>query len=199
MKINEIELVNIGQSFPINKVTEFLARSSPNGMLENFVVNYVESGNHRGIILTDRENNIAAYAGFVVKLNGRVWQAKNAVSYDPYRGQALVGKIYKMVKQELKQSIQSDTEQTRDGMNLWTKTLPSLGLRPMGYDTQTGHVLDPEQTNNLMYPQQGAADEHRYSWILERNDHYPEQNLLKEGSLLMPYQGLWYNFKEEKK
>jgi hypothetical protein len=192
--------VNIGQSFPINKVKEFLSRSSPNGMLDNFVVNYAESGNHRGIILTDSENienTIAAYAGFVVRLNGRVWQSKNAVSYDPYRGQALVGKIYKMVKEQFGKSIQSDTEQTLDGMKLWTKTLPSLGLVPMGYDTQTGHVIEPEQAKKLMYPQQGTDTEHRYTWILESNDHYPEQNILAEGSLLMPYQGLWYDFKNE--
>jgi hypothetical protein len=196
MKIDEIELVNIGQSFPVSKVKEYLAKSSPNGMLENFVVNYVESGNHRGIILTDSENNIAAYVSFVVRLNGRVWQAKNAVSYPPYQGQALVGKLYKMVKQDLKQSIQSDTEQTVDGMKLWTKTLPSLGLLPKVYDTETGHILEPGQAHNLMYPQQGSPVEHRYTWILERNDHYPEQNLLSEASLLMPYHGLWYNFKE---
>jgi hypothetical protein len=196
MKIDEIELVNIGQSFPVSKVKEYLAKSSPNGMLENFVVNYVESGNHRGIILTDSENNIAAYVSFVVRLNGRVWQAKNAVSYSPYQGQALVGKLYKMVKQDLKQSIQSDTEQTVDGMKLWTKTLPSLGLSPKVYDTETGHIIEPGQAHNLMYPQQGSPVEHRYTWILERNDHYPEQNLLSEGSLLMPYHGLWYNFKE---
>lgn len=199
MKIDEIELVNIGQSFPIDQVKKYLAKSSPNGMIDEFVVNYVESGNHRGIVLTDVDNNIAAYAGFVVRLNGRVWQAKNAVSYDPFKGKALVGKIYKMVKEKLGKSIQSDTEQTADGMKLWTKTLPSLGLSPMGYDTQTGHVLTMDQTMKVMYPQQGSKDEHRYTWILERNDRYPEQNLLSEGSLLMPYTGLWYNFKDKNK
>jgi hypothetical protein len=197
MKINEIELVNIGQSFPIDLVKKFLDKSSPNGQIDQFIVNYVESGNHRGIILTDQEENIAAYAGFVVRLNGRVWQAKNAVSYDPYRGQALVGKIYKMVKQNLNKSIQSDTEQTTDGMKLWTKTLPSLGLDPKIYDVTTGHILDPEKSKHLMYPQSGSAHEHRYTWILERNDRYPEQNILSEQSLLMPYRGLWYEFKDE--
>ena len=198
MKVNEIELVNIGQSFPVDQVKKYLAQSNPNGTLGKFTVNYVESGNHRGIILTDADNNIAAYVSFVVRLNGRVWQAKNAVSYDPYKGQALVGKIYKMVKEQFKKSIQSDTEQTVDGMKLWTKTLPSLGLSPKVYDVETGHILEPEQAHNLMYPQQGSPGEHRYTWILERNDRYPEQNLLSEASLLMPYKGLWYDFKEEK-
>lgn len=193
MKINEIELVNIGNSFPIAKVKEFLKKATPNGMLGDFVVHYVESGNHRGIILTDQESNIAAYAGFVVRLNGKIWQAKNAVSYDPFKGQRLVGKIYKLVKETLGKSIQSDTEQTQAGMLLWTKTLPSLGLNPMVYDTSTGHIINPSTTNVNMYPQQGSSIEHRYTWILERNDHYPVQNLLVEGSLLMPFKNLWYN------
>lgn len=193
MKINEIELVSIGNSFPKSKVEEFLAKATPNGMLGNFVVNYVESGNHRGIILTDQDNNIAAYAGFVVRINGKIWQAKNAVSYPPFKGQQLVGQIYKLVKETLKKSIQSDTEQTVDGMKLWTKTLPGLGLHPMIYDTTTGHIIDPKSNAVNMYPHQGSSTEHRYTWILERNDRYPEQNLLVEGSLLMPYKDLWYN------
>lgn len=193
MKITEIELVSIENSFPISKVKDFLAKATPNGMIENFVVHYIESGSHRGVILTDHENNIAAYAGFVVRLNGKVWQAKNAVSYPPFKGQQLVGKIYKLVKETLGKSIQSDTEQTVSGMQLWTKTLPSLGLSPMIYDTTTGHIIDPASNNVNMYPHRGSPNEHRYTWILERNDRYPEQNLLIEGSLLMPYKNLWYN------
>ena len=198
MQIQEIELVNIGQSFPVDQVKKFLDQSSPNSMIDGFVVNYLESGDHREIILTDTDGNIAAYAGFRVRLNGRVWQAKNAVSYDPCRGRALVGKIYRMVKQQLGKSIQSDTEHTIAGMKLWTKTLPSLGLHPRVYDTQTGHILDTEQALDLMYPHQGSRNEHRYTWILERNDHYPVQNLLHEASLLMPVRGLWHDFKDEK-
>lgn len=198
VQIQEIELVNIGQSFPVDQVKKFLDQSSPNGMIDGFVANYIESGNHRGVILTDTDGNIAAYAGFRTRLNGRVWQAKNAVSYDPYRGRALVGKIYRMVKQQLGKSIQSNTEHTVAGMKLWTKTLPSLGLSPRVYDTQTGHILDPDQALDLMYPHQGSHNEHRYTWILERNDRYPEQNLVHEASLLMPFKGLWHDFKDEK-
>lgn len=197
MKVDEIELVNIGQSFPVSKVREFLVRSSPSGRLGDFVVNYVESGNHRGIILTDQPGDIAAYAGFVTRLNGRVWQARNAVVYDPYRGQSLMGKLYQMVKQQLNKSIQSDTEQTVDGMKLWTRTLPSMGLQPMIYDTETGHILTPAQGRDLIYPQSGNRNQNRYTWILERNDHYPEQNLLREESLLMPLKNLWYEGQEQ--
>lgn len=37
-----------------------------------------------------------------------------------------------------------------------------------------------------------SPDLYRYIWILERNDHYPDQNIVNEDSLLMPYTGLWY-------
>lgn len=199
MKINEIDLIN-NQSFPKEGVEMWLKKSTPYGKLENFIVNYIEVDNQRGIVLTDDNNQIAAYAGFVVRLNGKVWQAQNAMSYPPYQGQALVGKIYKMVKDEFKKSIQSDVQQTKDGAKLWTRTLPGLGLKPMIFDTETERIIDPATTKINMYPTSGSIDaKWRYTWILETNNHYPSQNLLAEGSLLMPYKGLWYNFKEENK
>jgi len=191
MKINEIELIG-SQNFPVEAVELWLKKSSPKGMLENFVVNYVEYQDQRGVILTDADNKIAAYAGFASRLNGKVWQAQNAMTYAPYQGQALVGKIYKMVKEEFKISIQSDTQQTASGMKLWTKTLPSLGMKPMIFDTETDRIINPAQTKINMYPKGNLEKQWRYTWILERFDYYPEQNLLAEGSLLMPYVGIWY-------
>ena len=98
-----------------------------------------------------------------------------------------------MKKEELKISIQSDTQQTTSGMKLWTKTLPSLGMKPMIFDTETDRIIDPAVTKIDMYPKGSINKKWRYTWILERFDHYPEQNLLAEGSLLMPYVGIWYN------
>jgi hypothetical protein len=193
MKINEIELIN-NQHFSKEALETWLKKSSPKGKLENFTVNYIEAGDQRGIILTDIDGNIAAYAGFVSRLNGSVWQAKNAMTYLPYQSQALVGKIYKMIKQDYKISLQSDMQQTSDGAKLWTKTLPSLGLKPMIFDTQTERILDPKTSGINMYPVAGPLENKwRYIWVLEASDHYPAQNLLPEGSLLMPYKGLWYN------
>lgn len=193
MKLNEIELITIGDSFSIESVKKFLDRATPNGMIDEFIVHYIEFGDHRGVILTDLENNIAAYAGFISRLNGKVWQAKHAVSSPPFKGRQLVGRLYKFVKESIGKSIQSDTEQTASGMRLWTKILPALGTAPMIYDTKSGHIIDPHKTRVNMYPQHGSPDEHRYTWILERNDRYPEQNRLIEGSLLIPYQNIWYN------
>ena len=198
MKIDEIELVSIGQSFPIELVEKHLQDSTPIGMIKNFVVYYKERNDQRILILADNTHQIAAYTGFRVRLNGRVWQAKNAASYSPYSGQGLVGKMYQFIKQQLKKSIQSDEEQTVDGQKLWTKTLPGLGLLPMIYDTETGHIIDPKTNNVEMYPVQGSANQYRYTWILEKFDHYQEQNILAEGSLLMPLKGLWYEFDQEK-
>ena len=117
MKITEIELIN-AQHFPIEGVQLWLEKSTPRGKLDQFTVNYVEFQNQRGIILTDNANQIAAYAGFIVRLDGKVWQAQNAMSYAPYQGQALVGKIYKMIKQDYHVSLQSDEQQTTDGAKL---------------------------------------------------------------------------------
>lgn len=197
MKINEIEIIN-DQTFPKEGVEHWLTRATPRGKLESFTVNYVEFQDQRGIILTDDNNEIAAYAGFVVRLNGKVWQAQNAMSYPPYTGQALVGKIYKMIKQEYRISLQSDNQQTVAGSKLWTKTLPSLGLKPMIFDTETERIIDPAASDINMYPANNN-DAWRYTWILEATDRYPTQNLLAEGSLIMPYKGLWYNYKEENK
>lgn len=198
MKIQEIELVSIGNSFPQSIVSQHLKTASPIGKSEDFTVYYKENNDQRIVIFADNGNTVAAFAGFRTRLNGKVWQAKNAASYDPYKGQGLVGKLYLFVKEQLKKSIQSDSEQTVDGAKLWTNTLPQLGLRPKIYDTETGHIIEPSESNIDMYPVQGSANQYRYTWILEKFDHYPDQNLLTEDSLLMPYKGLWYEFTEEK-
>ena len=192
MKISEIELIN-SQNFPKEGVRRWLEKSTPRGKLDNFLVNYIESNDQRGVVLTDDNNNIAAYAGFVVRYNGKIWQAQNAMSYSPYQGQALVGKIYKMIKQQWSTSIQSDTQQTKDGMNLWTKTLPALDLKPMIFDTETDRIIDTTTAEIDLYPPGNDPEKKwRYAWILETSDHYPDQNLLKEDSLIMPYRDLWY-------
>ena len=188
MRISEIELIG-PQDFEKSYLEPWLKQSRPRGMIEyKFLVNYVETDNQRAIILTDNDGNIAAFAAFISRMNGKVWQAANAMSYPPYKKQVLVGKIYKMIKEEFHQSIQSDIEQTTDAKKLWTKTLPNLGLKPMVFDTETDRILDPK--NIKIYST--GNEMHRYCWILEAFDHYPSQNLLKEGSLIRPYTGLWY-------
>ena len=189
MKISEIELIS-PQNFSKSDLEPWLAQSRPRGELNGFIVNYVETGDERGIILTDDDGNIAAYAGFVSRMNGKIWQAKNAISFAPHNKQALVGKIYKMIKQSFHQSIQSDTSQSVDAKKLWMKTLPNLGLKPMIFDTVTERIIDPKNSNLNVYS--NDKDKNRYYWILEAYDHYPSQNLLSEGSLLMPYKGIWY-------
>ena len=86
MKISEFTKDNLYQ---------FLNNSNKIGILENLVINQIESGNERLLILTDLDNNIAAYAGFIVRHNGKIWQSKNASSYEPYKGKYLVAKLYK--------------------------------------------------------------------------------------------------------
>ncbi len=199
MNITEIELVG-DQSFSLSKIKYFLSLSTPyGGTLAGFNVNYLEQGNQRVIILTDINNEIAAFASFEIWNNGKVWQSRNAESFNRFKGNALVAKIYCFVKNTLHKSLQSDTEQSYAGRKLWVKTLPSLGLHPMIFDTKTERIIDPATSDIDVYAIYDDNDptQWRYTWIVERNDHYPSQNLLTENSLLMPVTGLWKNNKEK--
>lgn len=193
MKINEIEMIG-DVEFPYGEAEKRLALASPMGMFDHqFMLYFAERGNIRMLFLVDDDKRIAAIATFASRINGKVWQSKNVATYDPYKGQQLAGKLYKYAKEKLRKSLQSDIEQTWSGRKLWTKTLPALGLQPMIFDTTTERIADPNVTAIDVYPDDSSPDLHRYCWILERNDHYPDQNLMNEGSLLMPYYGMWYN------
>ena len=203
MKIDEILRIST-QDFPIRQVAKLLAMTKDGyGWIDELNVNYHESGDQRIIILTDRANNIAAFAGFISRNNGRVWQAKNLQTYGAFKGNQLGAKIFKYVRSDMKKSIQSDIEQSPSAEILWTKTLINIGLNPKIFDTKTDYIID--QTNQKMYQNavnkmytsdDSDADKYRYTWILEHSDHYQEQNILSEESLLMPYRGVWYNFKD---
>lgn len=197
MKITEIELVG-EQNWPIEKIAQILSMSTPHGStIDEYNVNYVEKGNQRMIILTDNDRSISAFATFEMWNNGKVWQARNCQSYPPHQGKNLVAKIYKFVKTVLHKSIQSDTEQSYGGKRLWAAQLPSIGLDPKIFDTKTERIIDPStvtDVNALMYPAVSTPSDTaqwRYTWIIEHRDHYPSQNLLAEGSLVQPIQGLW--------
>lgn len=205
MRVDEILRIST-QNFPIRNVGQLLAKTSDGyGQIDDLTVNYLESANERIIILTDKEKNIAAFAGFISRMNGRVWQAKNLQTYNSYKGKQLGAKIFKYVKTEMKKSIQSDLEQSPSAEILWTKTLPSYGLTPKIFDTESGYIID--QSNQLAYQNalskmytsnETDPEKFKYTWVLEQSDHYPTQNILKENQLLMPYRGLWYNFIDEK-
>lgn len=187
---------SLNQGFSINTTKQALSVSTPYGSLEEFNVNYVESGNDRIFILTDLDNNIAAFAGFRIWNNGKVWQARNAETFVPYKGKALVGKIYRLVKNQMHKSIQSDATQTHSARKLWSITLPKLGLVPMIFDTKTEKIFAPNEHPEIdIYQQHNDNRDYHYTWIIERSDHYPDQNLLKEdNSLLFPVQGLWCRY-----
>lgn len=194
MRINEIEIVPT-PNFPRRIIQGFLEKATPVGLIDSDqfriyqLEHPIDDGVENLIILTDLNGDVAGYAGFISRLNGKIWQAKNAAIFDPHKGSQLMGKLYKFVKTELKKSIQSDNKQSFEGAKLWTKTLPALGLKPMILDTTTEKILDPTKQPVDVY---SIDDPDRYIWILERNDSYPSQNLLTENSLLLPYTGLWY-------
>lgn len=202
MKITEILRIST-QDFPIRGVEKLLKLTKDGyGYIDDLTVNYVESGDDRIIVLTDNEK-IAAFAGFISRLNGRVWQAKNLQTYGDYRGKNLGAKIYKFVREVFKKSIQSDIEQSPSAEILWTKTLPKLGMSPKIFDTETEYVIDKTNSNaysvalSKMYTSDDSDQErYRYTWILEKFDNYNENSILKENGMLMPYTGIWYNFKD---
>jgi hypothetical protein len=205
MRMDEILRIST-QDFPIRKVKHLLSFTKDGyGFIDNLVVNYAESSDHRIIILTDKNKEIAAYAGFISRMNGKVWQAKNLSTYGEYKGNKLSAKIYKYVKEIMKKSIQSDIEQSPGAVILWTKTLPEIGLNPKIFDTETEYVID--NSNEVVYNRamqklysndDTDPDKYRYTWILEKNDYYAEHSILKEEHLLLPQTGIWYKFEEEK-
>lgn len=91
MKIEEILLIN-SQEFPESQVKHILQHS--NGKIDEFYIHYVENTDERFLILTDTDENVAAFTGFIVRFDGRVWQAKNAQTYGEYSGRRLSAKIY---------------------------------------------------------------------------------------------------------
>jgi len=206
MKINEILRIS-SQEFPIRNVKQLLSMTKDGyGFIKNFTVNYLEQEDERVIILTDENKNIAAYVGFISRMNGKVWQVKNLQTYAPYKGQHLGAEIFAWVKREFKKSIQSDIEQSPGAEILWTKTLPELGFDPKIFDCETQYILDKsnpkayENALDKMYKtDDNDSEKYRYTWILEKNDCYSSHNILKENQLLLPYIGFWYTFEDERK
>jgi len=121
------------------------------------------------ILLVDENNKnaIAAFAAFMHRpdLRTTMWQAKNSISYYPYKGKFLVAKIYKFCKEQLEWTIQSDLKQTKSAEILWSKTLPKIGINPKILDLETHRVHDNDGSLNVY-------GNERYCWIIESNDHY---------------------------
>lgn len=189
--IQEIELIG-DVEFPRAAAEKRLKLASPHSQLGDFVVYFHSDDDIRLLFLVDRKKQLAAIAFFVSKMNDRVWQAKNIATYEPHKGKKLAAQLYKFVKTEFLKSIQSDLEQTTSGARLWVSDLPSIGLHPKIYDHSTDRIIDPETQKENVYPGYNSPEVHRYSWIIERNDYYPEQNLI-ENQLLMPITGRWSN------
>ena len=225
MRVDEILLIG-DQEFPKSKVESYLKypgcfqESSPFPYGPYDVFCCVEAHtvgmilvSHQGIQSNDStkisSDRIAAYASFEhINLRGTfdVFRAKNAASYEPFKKNNLLAKLYKYVKVVLKKRIQSDIQQTTSGKKLWTNNLPKEGLFPKIFDSVEEYIIDEtnptefkKAMNNMYTTDITNPERHRYTWVLEWDDHYPSQNILREHGLLMPYKGFWYDFKEEKK
>ena len=206
MRISEILRIPT-QHFPEHKVKHILQYAiDDKGEIDGLRVHYLEHNDERIVILTDSNGTIAAFAGFISRLNDKVWQAHNLQTYNQYTGNKLGAKIYKFAKESLKKSIQSDIEQSSGSENLWINTLPSLGLHPKIFDTESQYIIDqsyPEKYKEVlakMYSiDESDPDKYRYTWILEKNDYYREHNILTEHRLLLPTNWCWCRFNNQEK
>lgn len=217
MKMDEILRVP-PQSFPKEKVEEYLKDSIANkggpfqfpyeSELSYYFVGY-DTGT-KVLILTDDDKNIAGFSGFISRMNDTVWQAKNVEVYPPFNGKNLAAKMYKFVKNNIGKSIQSDVEQSVKGEKIWTQSLLKIGLEPKIFDTEREQIIDPKiAPNEYKYARENIYIDDssnpiakRFTWILEnRTETYPkgytDTCILREGKgHLMPYKGIFYNFKE---
>jgi len=189
--IQEIELIG-DVEFPKSAAELRLQLAVPHSKLGDFIVYFHSDDDIRLLFLVDSKKQLAAIAFFISKMNDRVWQAKNTATYEPHRGKKLAAQLYKIVKTDFHKSIQSDLEQTSAGAKLWTSDLPDIGLAPKIYDHTTDRIIDPKTQKVNAYPGYESPEIKRYSWIIERNDYYPEQNLIKN-QLLLPITGRWSN------
>ena len=198
MRIDEIQLINLPDAvFLKQDAADLLHKSEKIGKIKNLDLYYLKQHNHIVFVLANENNDIAAYSSFIERAN-QVWQEAGMRTYPPFKGQQLIGNLYKFIKERLYKSLQSDQQHTDSAKHLWTHTLPSLGLNPYIYDSQTAKIIDPK--NNKygieVYPDSSGltlAELWRYMWIINSGDYYRETDILSEDSILMPWRGLWYD------
>ena len=185
-RLREIEIVQ-PQSFDKSYIKSLFSHSSPlNADILGFPLYKIDYENQRIIMVWDDKNQQpAAFVGFEHQphIRDSLWMSKNAESFVP--NMALYAKIIQYCKQTMGMSIQSDMTQSKKAQDMWIKTLPSLGLTPQVYDTETHRVLSADKVDPC------GDNNHRYCWILEHNDVY--RNKLLENSLIQPFNNYYLN------
>ena len=185
-QVTEIEITpeqQFGQDHILQRL--HLATQQKN-LIDGFEI-YLYDENHTRLIAAwdDKNKQLAAAVVFqhMPKLRSRLYVAKNTEVFPQYQGQRLSGKLYKYCCEVLDMTIQSDMWQSASAKSLWTKTLPALGLHPQILDTTTNRTFSPDKIDPY------KNNNHRYCWILEAHDNYP--NHISEQSLIQPYRGIY--------
>jgi hypothetical protein len=185
-QVTEIEITpeqQFGQDHILQRLQ--LATQQKN-LIDGFEI-YLYDENHTRLIAAwdDKNKQLAAAVVFqhMPKLRSRLYVAKNTEVFPQYQGQRLSGKLYKYCCEVLDMTIQSDMWQSASAKSLWTKTLPALGLHPQILDTTTNRTYSPDKIDPY------KNNNHRYCWILEAHDNYP--NHISEQSLIQPYRGIY--------
>jgi hypothetical protein len=185
-QVTEIEITP-EQQFPQDHILQRLQLATQQKNLIDGLEIYLYDENHTRLIAAwdDKNKQLAAAVVFqhMPKLRSRLYVAKNTEVFPQYQGQRLSGKLYKYCCEVLDMTIQSDMWQSASAKSLWTKTLPALGLHPQILDTTTNRTFSPDKIDPY------KNNNHRYCWILEAHDNYP--NHISEQSLIQPYRGIY--------
>lgn len=185
-QVTEIEITP-EQQFGQDHILQRLQLATQQKNLIDGLEIYLYDENHTRLIAAwdDKNKQLAAAVVFqhMPKLRSRLYVAKHTEVFPQYQGQRLSGKLYKYCCEVLDMTIQSDMWQSASAKSLWTKTLPALGLHPQILDTTTNRTFSPDKIDPY------KNNNHRYCWILEAHDNYP--NHISEQSLIQPYRGIY--------
>ena len=161
-KIREIKILRIPIITANNQPDElFVTVDQLTIDLSKFNLFNIIKDNCNIFIVSDKDNNPASYVKFEV-IDENTWQAKEAITYNPYKGQALAAKIYHMIATNSDYRILSNSIQTSDAARMWTKTLPGFKVYPNVYDLVNKTILDPKS-----FDVYSAEPPDRYVWIIE--------------------------------
>jgi hypothetical protein len=194
------------QDFDLDAVEARLGLLYPTAPIAGMRTSYIESGDDRYIYMYERrgKNIPVAFAHFISRVNGRVWQTEDIRVASDYADQQLEAAIIEYATTHFDKSLQSGVIFQPHMLHLWTVTIPAMHLSPVMYDSKTRYTLD------LLSPysayaaalagmhsrsSKDSADPRRYCWILPVRDSHTQEPL-RDHAFFPPYRGLWHEFTE---
>lgn len=167
------EILKIGTTgFQLKDAEERVDRTQPIGHVESYQLRFGKenmSGSEFGVFMLVVEDTleVAAICFMEILNNGQLWQERAIQVFDSHRKQALIAKLYKHLIDNHHITLMSDMQHSGDSRNLWTKTLPRMGLYPKVYDAKSNKIVDnpPEDAIKLVYGNDNIGNE-QFCWII---------------------------------